>query len=404
MANGSSSPFSAPGSLLGYFYQIRYALLATLRAHAVTPAFMISFEMLDDVQFEPLAALGDPAELFQTKHHLNCEATLTSASPDLWHTIRIWSELIKSGQFIDGTVLNLVTTAVAPAKSIASLLGPKDRDVGAALTKMGEVCSTSTNEDNAPAYRAFLALDAGERQRLVHAIVILDKQPSIDDLDAELRKQVHWAAEAKHHGPFLQRLEGWWYRRAISQLSKGREARILSNELEEEMAELRESFKRDALPIDLDIVTLELDEGTRAAHATSNFVRQLELIKSGQGRITAAIGEYYRAFVQRSRWMRDDLVLVGELDRYESQLASEWKICFERIKDELGTDAAEEAKRKAAHRVLEWAETVIIPLRTVTTPFMTRGSLHMLADEVKVGWHPDFRDRLASLLVGSGGG
>jgi hypothetical protein len=39
----------------------------------------------------------------------------------------------------------------------------------------------------------------------------------------------------------------------------------------------------------------------------------------------------------------------------------------------------------------------------VTEPFVTRGSLHMLADEQHVGWHPEFRTRLAGLLVSRGG-
>ncbi len=401
MTNGPNSPFSATGSLLGYLYQVRYALLAALQAHPVSSAFLISVELLDDVAFEPLAPLGDPAVLFQTKHHVNRTAVIGDASPDLWRTIRVWAELIKSGQFIVGSVLNLITTATAPPRSITAHLRPGvGRDVGDALIKMEEVSHTSTNEANRAAYGAFLALDAGQRRRLLDAITVLDGRPSIGDIEGELRKQVHWAAQGQHHDPFLQRLEGWWYRRVIRQLTIGGD-KILSVEVEAQMDELRESFKRDALPIDGDIVALELDDGTRAAHQSSTFVRQLELIKATQGRITAAIREYYRAFEQRSRWVRDDLLLVGELDSYEVQLVDEWNLCFERIRNELGADAAEDAKCEAARQVLSWAETTIIPLRTVNTPFVTRGSLHMLADEVRIGWHPEFRDRLASLLAGA---
>ena len=72
---------------------------------------------------------------------------------------------------------------------------------------------------------------------------------------------------------------------------------------------------------------------------------------------------------------------------------------FEGVKDELGDSAAEAARQKAAREVLKWAETVSIPIRPgVTEPFVARGSLHMLADEVRLGWHPEFHDRLAALL------
>ncbi len=401
MAEGSNSPFSATGSLLGYLYQVRYGLWAALQAHPVS-GFAISFEILDDVAFEPLAGLGDPAVLFQTKHHLNRAATITDSSPDLWRTIRVWAEVIKTGPFPDGSVLNLVTTAVAPAGSVAALLRPGSRDVATALTKTEEICRTSMSKENAAAYAAFMAVESKQRRRLLDAIVVLDAQPSVADLDAELRKQVRWACEGKDQGPFLQRLEGWWYRRVIRQLERGHADRILSDELEGQMNDLREGFKRDALPVDTDIVTLELNEGTRAAHSSSRFVRQLELIRATQERIRIAILDYYRAFEQRSRWVREDLLLLDDVSRYERALVDEWNICFERIKNELGADAAEEGKCAAARQVLSWAETAVIPLRRVTTPFVTRGSLHMLADEIRIGWHPDFRDRLASLLAATG--
>ena len=74
---------------------------------------------------------------------------------------------------------------------------------------------------------------------------------------------------------------------------------------------------------------------------------------------------------------------------------------FEAAKDELGEDSAEAALRKAALQVLKWAEMASVPIRpAVAEPFITRGSLHMLADELRIpAWHPDFRLRLAELLA-----
>lgn len=72
---------------------------------------------------------------------------------------------------------------------------------------------------------------------------------------------------------------------------------------------------------------------------------------------------------------------------------------FEAMRDELGAKATEEAQQKAARDVLTWVESVLLPIRVgVTEPFVCRGSLHMLADEPRIGWHPEFRDRLAMLL------
>jgi hypothetical protein len=57
-------------------------------------------------------------------------------------------------------------------------------------------------------------------------------------------------------------------------------------------------------------------------------------------------------------------------------------------------------KQRAARSVLQWAETAVIPIRPqVTEPFVTRGSLHMLADKLDIGWHNEFRERLGRLLT-----
>jgi hypothetical protein len=399
MTDDSLSKFSAANSALGYLYQVRYALLAALRRQSQGREFMVSFEILDDVAFEPVGA--DPMEIVQTKHHRTRTATLTDACSDLWRTIRIWAVSVTQGQLPGDTLYNLATTAVAGTGSAAALLRAGDRDVELARQKLDATAQTSANKENAPGYAAFRALTMDQQRSFLECVTILDAQPAIADLDEELKQAVFWAAERSYHEAFLGRLEGWWCRRVIRHLLKSADGdRILGTELEGEMSELREQFKREALPVDDDLITFNLDETTRAAHATSTFVLQLELIAAERARVTAAIRDYYRAFQQRSRWVRDDLLLVGEVDKYERILIEEWELCFSNLKNELGAEAAEEAKQRAARAVLRWAETVTIPIRpNVTQPFVTRGSLHMLADGARLGWHPDFRDRLAALLA-----
>jgi hypothetical protein len=175
--------------------------------------------------------------------------------------------------------------------------------------------------------------------------------------------------------------------------------RILGAELEAQMSNLREQFKRDSLPIADDLLNFTPDDAAIAAHDESIFVRQLELAKANKHRVAAAVRDYYRAFEQRSRWLREDLLMVGDLENYELRLIQEWELFFEARRDEIGSEAADAAKLAAARKVLEWAEGASIPIRpAVTEPFVCRGSLHMLADSLRVGWHAEFRDRLSHLL------
>lgn len=250
-------------------------------------------------------------------------------------------------------------------------------------------------------------MSATARRNILDSVVVLDRAPSILTIDDDLKTEVFWTAEQKHLDAFLKRLEGLWFRRAIMQLAASPQpAGILSAELEAEMSELREQFKQDCLPIDDDLITFTLDDETHDAHGDYRFVHQLKLIDAGKKRVAAAIRDFYRAYEQRSRWLREELLLVGDLSRYERRLVEEWELVFEAAKDEMEATAAETAKRKAARSVLAWAEKATIAIRPrVTEPFVVRGSFHMLADEMppRIGWHPDFHDRLAEILKPNGG-
>jgi hypothetical protein len=274
----------------------------------------------------------------------------------------------------------------------------------AAQQTLGATAASSTNQTNKSAYEAYLKATPPERTAILDKVVVVDAAPSVGDLDSGLRQEVYWAAGKEHHAAFLDRLEGWWLRRVLSQLTGAPQDRIGSVELEAQMSDLREQFKQESLPIDDDLLEFTLDDATKAAHKDSTFVRQMEIVKAGKRRIAAAIRDYYRAFEQRSRWLRDDLVVGLDLHKYEKRLAEEWELVFEAMRDDIGSDAADHAIEQAARSVLAWAERTTIPIRpNVTEPFVTRGSLHLLADDMRIGWHPEFQDQLAALLINKGG-
>ncbi|MCY4532896.1 MAG: hypothetical protein OXC84_11315 [Gammaproteobacteria bacterium] len=391
------SDFSAVDATLGYLYQVRSALLWTLRRLKTDPEFLVGIETLDDVTFETTG--GEPTELLQTKHHKSGTGTLTDASSDLWKTLRIWFEGRLSGEVTPQSNLYLVTTSSAPSGSAAWNLRASQRDVFAAQYTLTATATTSINQANAKAYEAFLAVDESTRLDILEKVTVLDSAPSVTNLDDELTQEVYWAAGREHHAAFLQRLEGWWLRRVLQQLSMAATDRIGSVELESQMSDLREQFKQQALPIDDDLLEFSLDEAKREEHKNSNFVRQIELTKAGKRRIAAAIRDYYRAFEQRSRWLRDDLIVGMDLHKYEKRLVEEWELTFEAMRDELWDSATADVKEAAARKLLKWAEQTLLPIRPyVTEPFVSRGSLHMLSDDLRVGWHIDFREHLADLL------
>lgn len=390
--------YSAAAPALGYFYQCRYALFKALCYLRKSDMFMVSIETLDDVVF---GREGLPVEILQTKHHLNAKANLTDTSPDLWKTFRIWIEGLSDNSIPLNTRFFLITTSTCGSGTAAYYLCCNSRDEAKAIERLTTTALTSTNRENAIAYSKFLSLSDDKKATLIKSIAVIDASPSIDQLDEQMRSVVFYSVKRQYLDSYLQRLEGWWYGRIVKHLRDDQASPILSEEIEAEINRIRSQFREESLPIDDDIMNEAVDS---SVYRDKNFVAQLNLIGVNGRRIFFAIRDYYRAFTQRSRWIREDLLCVGDLGRYEGQLIEEWELQFEQMRDELGDNATEEKKKQAARELYAWVETgthsLIRP--AVTEPAIARGSYQMLADDLEVGWHIEFREHLESLLGKSG--
>jgi hypothetical protein len=166
------------------------------------------------------------------------------------------------------------------------------------------------------------------------------------------------------------------------------------------LASIAESFREDSLPIDfLD----SLPDAIDPENDDRLFVQQLREITSTKRRIEKAIVDYYRAYEQRSRWLREELLLDSDLEEYEAKLVDEWERYTLALGDEeeLDRDDSSACKRFGL-RVFNWMEIdADIPIRPqVSEGYVMRGSFHILAGkaEPRVWWHPTFLDRLQSLL------
>jgi len=286
--------------------------------------------------------------------------------------------------------------------AVASYLrGGENGDITRAISELDAVAQTSTNKTNVDGYKEYLSLTSKEKEDLFSRVVILDATPKILDLDKEFRREVFHAVEIKYLDSFITRLEGWWYRRAIQHLSKDNQKPILVEEIIAEETILREQFKQDNLVIDEDILMATVDE---SVYQNRVFVQQLKLISVKDRRIFFAIKDYFRAFEQRSRWIREELLQVGELDLYETRLTEEWEIRFEQLRDQLGDETADQEMGRLAKELYSWVENgPHQPIRPqVNEPSMARGSYHILSDNLVVGWHPEFKRRLVE-LIGIGG-
>jgi hypothetical protein len=291
--------------------------------------------------------------------------------------------------------LTLLTTSAAPVNSAAAMLRADGRDADSALTRLERTARTSTSAAHHDTYRRFLALAPDARAAFVQAMLVLDGSAQALDLEPLLHRELRRTAEPRLVPALADRLLGWWYGRVVGHLMDPGSGPIFGEEVELQIDDLRDKFASDNLPIDSTD-----DEGVALLdHDDRAFVRQLQLIAANDKLLELAIRDYKRAYRQKARWARDGLLFTGELDQYERRLVDEWEHHEAFVRQRRGeSDTEEELQRRGMelYETVQSSPTWIRP--RVEEPFVVRGSLHKLADEIRVGWHPDFVARLRSLL------
>lgn len=392
MANNKSI-HSAVQSAVGYLYQARLALSECLRFAYADSGIEVAIEKFDDVSFEKD---GNAMELLQTKHHLKRSGDLTDKSTDLWKTLRVWAEAAKSDPSLPGrTRFILITTANAPQKSAASFLCPvtkenSTRDSDEAEKLLIAASASSDNKKLEKAFEAFNTLTPAMRKALIGSIEVLDGAPLINDLEAVIEDQLRLLAPRGKASLAREQIEGWWWPRICKALQSEQPQTISIIEVEQKLDDIRDSLKRDALPLDMENADPTEDE--LSILEEMRFVNQLRAVGVGITRIGYAKRDYYRAFTQRSRWTRENLLFDGEVSHFEKQLVEEWEPRFAQMCDRLTSDLTDSTIHQGAQNLYSWVESEArFPFRSITSRFLNVGSYHMLANDLRVGWHRDYQ-------------
>lgn len=389
----------APGQMAGYLYQVLAALLLILDSK--NDLNRLCIEKFDDVAF---VEEDKPQIMIQVKHQINARGKLTNASTDLWRSINSWCDFIKTSNVdVLTTSFVILTTAIAPTDSAAYFLSGQQniRDTEQALELI--LTAADGTQETTKAFRNnFLSLNDEKQRQLISNIYIYDNSIQISSFREELKRRIRWGTLSQFEDSICEQLEGWWFQKAIQFLCSDKSVYIDQKQVQSKVYEISSSYREDSLPITVnplifpsnqDIETLGVD--------TQVFIEQLKLIVLSEERIKRAIRDYYHAYQQRAKWVREDLLYIDELETYESQLLDEWKRLFEISKEELSDieNLDENIKRKTGRSFYNNVESLELYIRErVTQPFIMRGTLHGLSNKLHIGWHVDFYDRLCKLL------
>lgn len=268
------SNHQATEQMLGYLYQVRYALALLLDNS--DPNCQISIEKFDDVAF---GKDGEPIQLIQLKHHIKKQGNLTDNSTDLWRTLKVWIDAItQKPDILRETEFLIITTAVAPENEASSYLKRDDnRDTATAYEKLKKVCTQSKNKDHQKYYQAFIKLDEATMKQLFERIYILDGASNIVGVEQTIRRNIRYSSIPKYEKFIFERLEGWWFQKAVNALCSDQPIFVTQNQVRAFIVTISQEYSDENLPIE-DIFNLDDLKESDLSENEKIFYEQLKLI------------------------------------------------------------------------------------------------------------------------------
>ncbi len=378
--------FSAKEPSLGYLYQIRYGLYLLLTSKQEENT-KILIESLDDIEIQN----NDHVSLYQTKYHQKRKKKLSDRSTDFWKTIRVWCEQINDKTVpLDKAIFTLVTTEFIANKSIINDI-KNNTDINKTIDELNTI-SKESNKSNNKGYKAFNLLSDSQKIELIEKIQIIDALFDFSCVVEKIKKELRLSVLPKNITPLFERLEGWFLGQTIKHL-QDRKHHISFNELQKAILHISDKFKSDSLPIDFPDKIIKSNDSVKSM----TFVKQLSLIDSTNRTKQNAISDYYRAYYQRSKWITAELLNPQEEIDFEKRLIDDWERKFDLLLDETErrnkVECSQDEKNFYTTLYITNVPQIFIRER-FTEIYLTLGSCHILSQDLKIGWHPNFKELL----------
>jgi hypothetical protein len=169
---------------------------------------------------------------------------------------------------------------------------------------------------------------------------------------------------------------------------------ITKGELQRRIEELAATLNGSGLPDDYSAMRPPAE-----AEVPDMMRMQIELVNGGNGRTTRAKTARWKSRNQRQKWLEQDVSMASRLNEFDQKLVDAWLDQHGPMCDDT-LQSGEEAKQRAGCKLLDWSHNEAplwaVAIGTAPAPtYVTQGTYQDLADQLFVGWHPEFKVRLS---------
>jgi len=381
---------AAPGPSAGYLYQIDRAML---HLSTDTNCDRVGIETLDDIEVQG----PDGRRVEQVKHSLVAKGNpFSEGSKNLWRTLEIWTTAIDGARIdVASTSFVLVTNQQVPPDCFANKLSAADSP--SALAECVKSLRAAAKElSGSSAESAKQVLDRKDEQlaELIKRLSLVDGNlGSPNDVRAMIGRGLH-VPKGISVDFIVQGLYGWIKDVAFDCWRAGKPAWITREAFENQYSNLLSGLRQRKFRVRAESL-VPVKENERESAREKTFVRQLKMVldDSNASILILAIQHYLQAKTELTRLYLEGDITKDEMDEFEESLRGRWRMIFDKyvgLENPTDSDSKKRVGKKVYFETVGFCGTLAgVPTEH---PYLTSGSYQKLADEIRVGWHPDHEE------------
>lgn len=383
-----------PGQYGGYSLQATRFLHRLLQASS---GDIISLEVFDDIGVETSDGFKTAEQSKSTRNG----NPVADRAKDFWKTLSNWIVAIKNGQleisntffeiYVSKPVSGVIVRSFAQAKTDQEA---KEAYINARLLLWGSAPLYPEKNKLASSISEYANHVFETEEDLVCSLIknfslICGSSSPINDVE-ELFKKNFISDENLQN--VIYHAFGWVKRETDLLVEQGKPAFLVQDDFHKEMTSYVRKIDRQL------ILESYAPNPTQKQIATDlncrTYVKQLEVIESDYDDKLSAVTDYLLASANRTIWGDEGLVHESSFDTFEEDLKRAWNN-NKRASDLEFMDKDDVLKGKLLY---SRCASHVNKLEGMETPsHFTSGSFHALSDEVEIGWHPDYKNKLKSL-------
>lgn len=392
----STLKHSAAGQMAGYLFQPERALYWLAKSPRGSA---VGVELADDVVVNLRQGYPTEVILEQLKSSTSSYVPFSDKGKDLWNTLHLWLELLEANVVDVGkTKFHLVSNRQIKKDSIAYLIAAKQIKDCLAVMKQVKKDPSDTIKDHV---NYVLSPSRAELlNRLLNQIEV-DDGSDVTDLKGRILDELN-LPDTMPQDDIYNALLGWIHEVVVERIKANQEPLIDKTAFSERLYSITAKLSKQNA-VEKAARLIPISKADREAQRASIFVRQLMLIAFEQedNEILEAIDDYLRCEAERVRLTTEGKITREDFVEFDDRLKKIWSRIFNRIKRQFKEKLPISQGQDIYNETIGVDRRETLAGRPTIETYLTSGRYHFLANNLSVGWHPDYLNLLQEKRKGS---